>query len=47
VMRDDIPKDPIPAPYRRKKGTEYVLMFTPDRMDADDVLKLYKGIVKR
>ena len=46
-MREDIPKDPIPAPYRRKKGTEYVPMFTPDRMDADEVLKLYKGIVKR
>jgi iron(III) transport system substrate-binding protein len=46
-MRDDIPKDPIPAPYRRKKGTEYISMFTPERMDADEVLKLYKEIVKR
>jgi iron(III) transport system substrate-binding protein len=46
-MRDDIPKDPIPASHRRKKGTEYVPMFTPERMDADAVLKLFKGIVKR
>jgi iron(III) transport system substrate-binding protein len=46
-MRDDIPKDPIPLPYRRRKGVEYIPMFTPDRMDAEPVVRLYKEVVRR
>ena len=46
-MREDIPKDPVPEPYRRRKGVEYVQMFTPDRMDAEPVLRLFKETVKR
>jgi hypothetical protein len=46
-MREDIPKDSIPADYRRRKGVKYVPMFTPERMDAAPVVKLFKETVKR
>jgi iron(III) transport system substrate-binding protein len=45
-MREDISKDSIPPQYRRRKGVRYVLMFTPDRMDAAPVVKLFKETVK-
>jgi iron(III) transport system substrate-binding protein len=45
-MREDIPKDSIPSDYRRRKGVRYVLMFTPDHMDAARVVKLFKETVK-
>lgn len=46
-MREDIPKDPVPAEYRRKKGIHYIPMFTPERMEPEPVLKLYNEVVKR
>lgn len=46
-MREDIQKDPVPLGLRRKKGSDYISMFTPDRMDAGPILKLYGEIVKR
>ena len=46
-MREDIPKDPIPVEYRRRRGIKYIPMFMPDYMDADPVLKLYKEVTKR
>ncbi len=46
-MRDDIPKDSIPMEYRRRKGLNYVPMFTPERMDPGPVLKLFKETSKR
>jgi iron(III) transport system substrate-binding protein len=46
-MREDIPKDPIPEDYQRKRGVNYIPLFTPERMDATPVLKLYKEIIKR
>lgn len=46
-MREDIPKDPVPEAYRRRKGVEYVQMFTPDRMDAEPVLRIFQDTVKQ
>ena len=46
-MREDIPKDPIPLEYRRRKGVNYVLMFLPEHMDPQPMLKLYKDTFKR
>jgi iron(III) transport system substrate-binding protein len=46
-MREDIQKDPVPLGFRRKKGLDYIPMFTPDRMDAGPILKLYGETVKR
>ncbi len=46
-MREDIPKDPIPVDYRRRKGVKYVPMFIPEHMDPAPLLKLYKEILKR
>jgi ABC-type glycerol-3-phosphate transport system substrate-binding protein len=46
-MREDIPKDPIPAENRRRKGVRYIPMFIPEHMDANPVLTLYKEVTKR
>ena len=46
-MREDIPKDPVPPEYRRRKGVNYIPMFTAERMESGPVLKLYNEIVKR
>ncbi len=46
-MREDVPKDPIPVDYRRRKGVKYVPMFIPEHMDPAPLLKLYKEILKR
>lgn len=46
-MRDDIPRDPVPVDYRRKKGVDYIPMFTPERMDPEPILKLFKEVPKR
>jgi iron(III) transport system substrate-binding protein len=46
-MREDIPKEPIPAAYRRRAGVDYVPMFMPDRMDAAPIIKLFKDTAKR
>jgi iron(III) transport system substrate-binding protein len=46
-MREDIPKEPIPASYRRRRGVEYVPMFMPDRADPEPIIRLFKEIVKR
>ena len=45
-MREDIPKDLIPAEFRRKKGVEYVLMATPERSDNGPPAKLLKQVLK-
>jgi iron(III) transport system substrate-binding protein len=45
-MRADIPKDSIPAEYRRKEGVKYVMMATPERADHAPVEKLLKEIFK-
>ncbi len=46
-MREDISKDAVPPEYRRRKGIKYIPMFTPEHMDADPVLRLYKEATKR
>ncbi|HLN88113.1 MAG TPA: extracellular solute-binding protein [Candidatus Limnocylindrales bacterium] len=46
-MREDIPKEPVPAAFRRRTGVEYVPMFMPDRMDPAPIIKLFKETVKR
>ena len=46
-MREDIPKEPIPAAYRRRTGVEYVPMFMPERMDPQPIVKLFKETVAR
>ena len=46
-MREDIPKEPIPAAFRRRTGVDYVPMFMPDRMDPAPIIKLFKETVKR
>lgn len=45
-MREDISKDPIPPEYRRRKGVDYVPMFTPERIDPAPIVKLFKETVK-
>ncbi len=46
TLREDIPKEPIPAAYRRRAGVDYVPMFLPARMDAAPIIKLFKETVK-
>jgi iron(III) transport system substrate-binding protein len=46
-MREDIPKDPIPPEYRRRRGVYYVPMFTPDRTDPAPIVKVFKETVNR
>ncbi|NIO10055.1 MAG: hypothetical protein GTO40_19440 [Deltaproteobacteria bacterium] len=45
-MREDIPKDRIPAEFRRKKGVDYVMMATPTRSDNGPPAKLLRQILK-
>ncbi len=45
-MREDIPKDIIPADLRRQKGVDYIMMATPTRGDNVPVAKLLKQIIK-
>ena len=45
-MREDIPKDIIPAGRRRQKGVDYLMMATPTRADNEPVRKLLKQVIK-
>ncbi len=45
-MREDIPKDIIPAERRRQKGVDYIMMATPVRSDNVAPAKLLKQIIR-
>jgi iron(III) transport system substrate-binding protein len=46
-MRNDIPKDPIPAARRRVEGVKYVVMDTAERSDQAPVSKLLNEVIKK
>jgi ABC-type Fe3+ transport system substrate-binding protein len=45
-MREDIPKDVIPASYRRLKGVKYIYSGRPEWLEMDAVTKLIKDAQK-
>jgi iron(III) transport system substrate-binding protein len=46
-MREDVPKDSIPAQGRRKPGVRYIKLFAPDKFDPTPVRDFLKEVLKR
>ena len=46
-MREDISKDSVPAQERRKPGTRYITLFSPDKFDPTPVREFLKEVLKK